>query len=30
MKDKAYFGLIDSRTQNFIGNIRNKLNEIHT
>lgn len=29
MKDKAYFGLIDSRTQNFIGNIRNKLNEIH-
>lgn len=30
MKDKAYFGLIDSRTQNFIGNIRNKLNEIYT
>ena len=30
MKDNAYFGLIDSRTQNFIGNIRNKLNEIHT
>lgn len=30
MKGKAYFGLIDSRTQNFIGNIRNKLNEIHT
>lgn len=30
MKDKEYFGLIDSRTQNFIGNIRNKLNEIHT
>ena len=30
MKDKAYFGLIDSRTQNFICNIRNKLNEIHT
>lgn len=30
MKDKAYFGLIDSRTQKFIGNIRNKLNEIHT
>ena len=30
MKDKAYFGLIDSRTQNFIGAIRNKLNEIHT
>lgn len=30
MKNKAYFGLIDSRTQNFIGNIRNKLNEIHT
>lgn len=29
MKDKAYFGLIDSRTQNFISNIRNKLNEIH-
>ena len=30
MKGKAYFGHIDSRTQNFIGNIRNKLNEIHT
>ena len=30
MKDKAYFGLIDSRTQNFIGAIRNKLNKIHT
>lgn len=30
MKDKAYFDLIDSRTQNFIDNIRNKLNEIHT
>lgn len=30
MKDKAYFGLIDSRTQNFIANIRNKLNEIQT
>lgn len=30
MKDKAYFGLLDSRTKNFIGNIRNKLNEIHT
>lgn len=29
MKDKAYFGLIDSRTQKFIGNIRDKLNEIH-
>ena len=26
MKDKTYFGLIDSRTQNFIGD---KLNEIH-
>ena len=30
MKEKAYFGLIDSRTQNFIGDIRDKLNEIHT
>lgn len=30
MKDKAYFGVIDSRTQEFIGDIRNKLNEIHT
>ena len=29
MKEKAYFGLIDSRTQEFIGDIRNKLNEIH-
>ena len=29
MKDSAYFGLIDSRTQNFIGDIRDKLNEIH-
>ena len=28
MKDNAYFGLIDSRTQNFIGDIRDKLNEI--
>lgn len=30
MKEKAYFGLIDSRTQNFIGDIRDKLNEIQT
>ena len=30
MKDKAYFGLIDSRTQDFIGDIKNKLNNIHT
>ena len=29
MKDNAYFGLIDSRTQNFIGDIRDKLNEIN-
>lgn len=29
MKDNAYFNLIDSRTQNFIVDIRNKLNEIH-
>ena len=29
IKDNAYFGLIDSRTQNFIGDIRDKLNEIH-
>ena len=30
MKEKAYFGVIDSRTQEFIGDIRNKLNEIHS
>lgn len=30
MKENAYFGVIDSRTQEFIGDIRNKLNEIHT
>ena len=30
MKDNAYFGLIDSRTQEFICDIRNKLNEINT
>ena len=29
MKDNGYFGLIDSRTQNFIGDIRDKLNEIN-
>jgi hypothetical protein len=29
MKGKAYFGVIDSRTQEFIGDIRDKLNEIH-
>jgi len=29
MKDKAYFGLIDTRTQDFIGDIKNKLNKIH-
>ena len=29
MKEHAYFGLIDSRTQNFIGNIRERLNKIH-
>ena len=29
MKDQAYFGLIDSRTQDFIGDIKNKLNNIH-
>lgn len=29
VKGKAYFDLIDSRTQNFIRNIRDKLNEIH-
>jgi len=29
MKNNAYFGLIDSRTQNFIGDIRDKLNEIN-
>lgn len=30
MKENAYFGVIDSRTQEFIGYIRNKLNEINT
>ena len=30
MKDNAYFGLIDSRTQNFIGDIRDKLNQINS
>ena len=29
MKDNAYFGLIDSRTHDFIGDIKNKLNKIH-
>ena len=28
VKDSAYFGLIDSRTQSFIGSIRDKLNDI--
>ena len=29
MKGKAYFDVIDSRTQEFIDRIRNKLNEIY-
>ena len=29
MKGDVYFDMIDSRTQNFIDDIRNKLNEIH-
>ena len=29
MKEKAYFGTIDSRTQGFISNIRSKLNELY-
>lgn len=30
MKNKGYFGLIDSRTQDFIGDIKTRLNNIHT